>query len=78
MHVESKAAEEAAKALDALAALSVELACHCEGPPDQLVLGAAKLKETCATIDEAVASLKHILAVTQARDGPLLGTQGTP
>lgn len=77
MDAASTAAKEAAKALDALAALSVELACHCDVPPETLVLGAAKLKQTCATIDEAVASLKEILAATQARDGPLLPTPGT-
>lgn len=67
-----KTAEEAAKALDALAALSVELACHCDAPPDKLVLGAAKLKETCETIDHAVAALKRILHAAEGRDGPLV------
>lgn len=65
-------AREAAKALDALAALSVELACHCDKPPEELVLGAGKLRETCATIDDAVASLRRILAAAEARDGPLV------
>lgn len=55
--------KEAGKALDALAALSVELTCQCDVPPHTLVLPAGKLREACATIDEAVGALKKILAI---------------
>ena len=68
----SKIAEQAAEALDMLAALSVELACHCDAPPDRLVLGAGKLKEPSRTIDDAVESLKRILVAAEAREGPLV------
>lgn len=59
---------EACKALDALAALSMELTCQCDVPPHTLVLPAGKLREACATIDEAVGALKKILTI--AADGP--------
>ena len=58
---------EAGKVLDTLAALSVRLSCHsCDVAPDTLVLEAAKLKEACDAIDDAVLSLKRILAITDA------------
>jgi hypothetical protein len=38
MDVPQITASEAGKALDALAALSVELSCHCNVPPDTLIL----------------------------------------
>ncbi len=57
---------EAGKVLDTLAALSVELACRCDVAPDTLVLEAAKVKEACDAIDDAVSSLKRILAITDA------------
>ena len=67
-----EAATEAGKALDALAALSVELTCHCDVPPHTLVLPASKLLEACATIDEAVIALKEILAIAHKRgQGPV-------
>lgn len=60
------AAIEAGKVLDALAALSIRLSCHCDVPPDTLVLEAGKVKEACVAIDDAVDALKRILAVTDA------------
>ncbi len=63
---------EAGKALDALAALSVRLSCHYDNvPPHALVLPAAKLREACDTIDEAVGALKKILMSTHDdKQGP--------
>ena len=54
-------AVEAARVLDDLAALSIDLSCHCNAPPHSLVLTAAKIREACEAIDDAVASLKRIL-----------------
>jgi hypothetical protein len=71
------AAIEAGKVLDTLAALSVELSCQCDVPPDTLVLEAGKLKEACDAIDEAVASLKRILAITDPTGTSVLA-DGTP
>ena len=62
------AAIEAGKVLDTLAALSVELACNCDVAPDTLVLEAGRVKDACHAIDDAVSSLKRILALTD-RDG---------
>ena len=59
-------AVEAGRVLDALAALSIRLSCHCDVAPDTLVLNAAKVKEACNAIDDAVDALKRILAVTDA------------
>jgi hypothetical protein len=63
---------EAGKALDSLSTLSVQLACqHCE-TPHTLVLSAGRVAEACATIDEAVASLKRILFIgEETGSGPL-------
>ena len=57
-------AVEAGRVLDALAALSIRLSCHCDVAPETLVLNAAKVKEACNAIDDAVDALKRILAVT--------------
>jgi hypothetical protein len=57
---------EAGKVLDTLAALSVRLSCHCDVPPDTLVLEAGKVKEACEAIDDAVDALKRILALSDA------------
>ena len=62
-----KAAAEAGKVLDTLTALSLELACRCDVPPEQMVLDAATLKDACSAIDDAVASLKRILAIADAQ-----------
>ena len=64
-------ADQAARALDDLAALSIDLSCHCDAPPHTLVLTAAKIREACETIDDAVASLKRILTTASANgSGP--------
>ncbi len=75
MNATLKTASEAGKALDALAALSVELSCHCDVHPDTLILPARKVREACDTIDEAVFALKRILALSTAGGGP--GIAGT-
>ena len=58
-----QAADEASKVLDALAAVSMELSCHCGEPPHKLVLSANQVKETCGKIDDAVCALKKILEI---------------
>ena len=60
---------EAARVLDDLVALSFNLSCHCDVPPHTLVLSAAKIREACEAIDDAVASLKRILANASAGEG---------
>ena len=65
-------AVEAGRVLDALAALSIRLSCHCDVAPDTLVLNAAKVKEACSAIDDAVDALKRILAVTDASGTSIL------
>jgi len=67
-----QAADEAAKVLEALAAVSMELQCHCGEPPHKLVLSAGKVQETCGKIDDAVCALKKILAIAvQNGQGPV-------
>jgi hypothetical protein len=67
------AAAEAAKVLDDLAALSIDLSCHCDVAPHTLVLPAGKVREACDAIDDAVSSLKRILAIASATgSGPPL------
>lgn len=63
---------DAGRVLDTLAALSIRLSCHCDGAPDTLVLEAAKVKEACNAIDDAVDALKRILAVTDASGASIL------
>ncbi len=64
-------ADQAARVLDDLAALSIDLSCHCNVPPHTLVLSAGKIREACETIDDAVASLKRILTIASANgSGP--------
>ena len=58
-----QAAEEAAKVLEALAVMSMELSCHCDVPSHKLVLSASKVRETCQRIDDAVCALKKILEI---------------
>ena len=62
-------AQDVGKALDALAALSVQLSCHCDVHPDTLILPAHRVREACSVIDEAVEALKHILARSVADGG---------
>ena len=58
-----QAADEAAKVLEALAVMSMELSCHCDGPSHELVLSAREVRETCQRIDDAVCALKKILEI---------------
>ncbi len=58
-----QAADEASKVLDALAAVSMELSCHCGEPAHKLVLSASQVQETCEKIDDAVCALKKILEI---------------
>ena len=78
MNASEKTAVEAGKVLDALAALSLDLACHCDVPPHTMILPASKVREACDAIDEAVAALRRILAIADASGGGSLphGTRG--
>ncbi|MEP7205868.1 MAG: hypothetical protein ABI920_02930 [Casimicrobiaceae bacterium] len=67
-----EAAVEVCEVLDRLTALSLDIACHGDHPPEQLVLSAADVRESCETISEAVASLKRILMITEAHGGGLI------
>ena len=68
------AASEAGKVLDALAALSAQLSCHCDVHPETLILPARRVKEACETIDAAVSALKKIVFVAEEAGGhPGLG-----
>ena len=69
MNVSQLTLKEAGKALDALAALSVQLSCQCDVPPETLVLPAGKLREACAVIDEAVSALKKIVVIADEDGG---------
>lgn len=64
-----KTVDEVGKILDALAALSLDLSCHCNVPPHTLVLPASKVQEACSAIDTAVDSLKRILVLTETIEG---------
>lgn len=66
MQPAKQTAIEAGRILDDLAALSIDLSCHCDVPPHTLVLPAGKVREACDAIDDAVASLKRILAIAAA------------
>jgi hypothetical protein len=65
MNTPHQTAAEAGRILDSLAALSADLACHCDVPPHTMILPASKVREACDAIDEAVASLKRILVIAQ-------------
>jgi hypothetical protein len=72
MNPTRQAADEAGKVLDALAAVSMELSCHCGAPPHTLVLSASKVQETCSKIDDAVCALKKILEIAaRVGQGPV-------
>jgi hypothetical protein len=63
---------EVGKVLDTLAALSLDLSCHCDVPPHTLVLPASKLREACDAIDDAVLALKRLLLIAETSgNGPL-------
>ena len=66
---------EVVNVLDCLSALSADLNCKCIVPPEALVLSASQVKEACAAIDEAVASLKRLLIISVAEGG---GPQSLP
>lgn len=67
----AETAAEIATILDSLAALSQDLSCQSKGPRDTLVLSAGKTQDACAAIDNAVESLKAILAMAvEAGGGP--------
>ena len=57
---------EVVKVLDCLSAISADLNCKCDPPPQQMVLSAADLRDACAAIDEAVDSLRRLLAAAVA------------
>ena len=72
MESPEKTAVEAGQVLDALAALSADLACHCDVPPHTMILPAGKVREACDAIDEAVAALKRILDIAhESGHGPI-------
>jgi|KBSMisStaDraftv2_1062788.scaffolds.fasta_scaffold195505_3 hypothetical protein len=60
---------EVVNALDCLSALSADLNCKCNVPPHAMVMSAAQVKDACAAIDEAVGSLKRLLASSVAEGG---------
>jgi hypothetical protein len=74
MDAQQATATEAGKALDALAALSVQLTCQCDVHPDTLILSAGKVAEACTIIDEAVSALKKIIVIAEdGGGGPGIG-----
>ena len=62
-------AEQVSNVLDALSALAVDLSCHCDVPPDTLILSARRAREACDAIDEAVRALKAILQIAATAGG---------
>jgi hypothetical protein len=60
---------EVCKVLDTLSALAVDMSCHCDVPPDTLILSAQRTRDACAAIDEGVAALKTILQISVANGG---------
>ena len=69
MNPTSAQAVEVCKVLDTLSALAVDLSCHCEVPPDTLILSAKKTRDACSAIDEGVAALRSILQISVAAGG---------
>ena len=69
-------AVEVCKVLDALSALAVDLSCHCDVPPETLILSAQKSRDACAAIDEGVAALKKLLQICVAAGGEAVPTEG--
>jgi len=60
---------EVVHVLDCLSALSADLNCKCDVPAHAMVMSAAQVKDACAAIDEAVDSLKRLLAISVAEGG---------
>jgi hypothetical protein len=69
MNVTKETAAEVCKVLDVLSTLAVNLSCHCDVPPDTLILSAKKIRDACAAIDEGVSALKTILQISEAAGG---------
>ena len=69
MNPTSAQAVEVCKVLDALAALAVDLSCHCEVPPDTLILSAKRTRDACTAIEEGVGALREILQISVAAGG---------
>ena len=70
--ITKETAAEVSKVLDNLTALSVDLSCHRDAPPEHLVLSAEKVRHSCRTISEAVTTLKRILRLNEAHGGSLI------
>jgi len=68
---------EAAKVLDTLAALSLELKCY-DQTPDTLVMNARRVKEVCDAIDDSVQALKRILTLNDGDGTSILVRGGSP
>jgi hypothetical protein len=69
MNATTATAVEVCKVLDALSALAMDLSCHCDVPPETLILSAQKTREACDAIEEGVAALKSILQISEAAGG---------
>lgn len=66
------AAAEVSNVLDALEALAADLTCHCDVPPDTLILSAQRTRDACAAIEEGVAAMRRILQISvEAGGGPV-------
>lgn len=70
-----EAAVEVGKILDALATLSYDIECHADLPDAAMVLSAARVRETCAAIRQAVAALKKILLITEQHGGGMIPSE---
>ena len=62
-------ADQVSKVLDAFSALAIDLSCHCDVPPDTLILSAHRTRQACDAIKEGVAALKAILHISEAAGG---------
>ncbi len=69
MNTTTATAVEVCKVLDALSALAMDLSCHCDVPPDTLILSAQKTRQACDAIEEGVSALKSILHISEAAGG---------
>jgi hypothetical protein len=66
------AAAEVSSVLDTLEALAADLSCHCEVPPDTLILSAQRTRDACAAIEGGVAAMRRILQISvDAGGGPI-------
>jgi hypothetical protein len=65
-------AAEVSNVLDTLEALAADLSCHCEVPPDTLILSAQRTRDACAAIEGGVAAMRRILQISvDAGGGPI-------